>query len=196
MWINSYISVGSRISAFLQKDQKKNLSSGASKTMFKGIFGMSSKFHCCSKHTSKRQTPQMRFVQCSGEMPNASVTSPLTAEWLFQSRPACNQWQKVTHTPQTRAFMDELILNASMHTHVSRLVCIGCAHIHSDAKQIQNKHMSAYTETGIHWWINTLGHNPRDEPYGTSIGSSITQSQKMAGSLWLCVSVWVWDKVS
>lgn len=54
---------------------------------------------------------------------------------------------------------------------------ISYTHIHPNATHIQNTHMSAYTKTQTHSWINTLGHNPREEPYGTSIGSSITQSQ-------------------
>lgn len=43
-----------------------------------------------------------------------------------------------------------------------------------------------HAQTGMRSWINTLGHHPRDEPYGTSISSSITQSQKMAGSPGVC----------
>lgn len=113
-----------------------------------------------------------------------TVTSPLTAEWLFQSRPVCNQWQKVTHTPPTRTLTaDWYTTHSHIHMHQDRPMY--APHIHSNAKQIQNTH----AKTDTHSWINTLGHNPRDEPYGTSIGSSITQSQKMAGLLRVCVIV-------
>lgn len=154
------------------------------------VFLVSSKFHCCSKHLSKRQTSHMRFVQDSGEALNAPVTSPLTAEWLFLSRPACNQWQKVTHTHSSNVHtQDTLIHNPFTHTHTSRQTGYTSQHNPSHTLttecKIDRKHTHTHTGTHTHSRINRLGHNPGDEPYGTSIGSSITQSQKMAGSLCL-----------
>ncbi len=169
-----------------KKTERKLVQWSFENNVIKGIFGMSHKFHCCSKHLSKCQTSHMRFVQDSGEALNTLVTSPLTAEWLFQSRLACNQWQKVTHTPPTRTLTaDWYTTHSHMHMHRDRSMYTTLHNQSHTYILIQNMH--AYTKTHTHSWINTLGHNPRDEPYGTSIGSSITQSQKMAGSLRVCV---------
>lgn len=132
----------------------------------------------------------MRCVQDSCEVLNAPVTSPLTAELIFQSRLAWDQWQKVTctHLKHTHSHFTYASTQTPLLPHT-------ISHMHStnaNEKQIQNTHIHKDSAS----WINTLGYNPRDEPYGTSISSSITQSQKMAGSLSVSVCVCVRDKVS
>lgn len=79
-----------------------------------------------------------------------------------------------THAPNTHTYTDRLI-NTFMHIHA--LIFIYCAlHI-----QMQNRY-----NTHTHCWINTLGHNPKEEPYGTSIYSSYKNGRVNQG---VCVFV-------
>ena len=92
-------------------------------------------------HTTNQNTKHLKWQLCRAPVSCwiAYRQGPLTVEWLFQSRPACNQWQKVTHKPQTHTITDRLIQNTTTPQHQSYTHIFWCKTDTKDAHKCMQK---------------------------------------------------------
>lgn len=159
---------------------------------------MLSRLHNCPQHVSQHQMWGLCRIQVRYIMP----------QWQAS-------WQQSDYSDHALPVINGRRSHPHPHPCIRRGLFYGLTQsetcsVHANDKQKQHKcvcthahgHKHTDKKTRIQSWINKSGYNLSNEPYGTSMGSSITLSNKMAGSLSVCVSVcvcvdrWVADRVS